>query len=96
MQGLNLGPVLFREECIFKKEIRLGDKVFINLELVKARKDFRRWSIKHTIFVEDLIAAIVTVEGAWMDTVKRKLITPPAEAVDAYNKMPVAQGFQWL
>ena len=29
MQENHLGPVLFREECIFRREIRLGDEVFI-------------------------------------------------------------------
>ena len=25
MKHLNIGPIIFREECVFKKEIRFGD-----------------------------------------------------------------------
>ncbi|HEU0064620.1 MAG TPA: acyl-CoA thioesterase, partial [Flavisolibacter sp.] len=31
MAKLQFGPILFREECIFRKEIKLGDDVSINL-----------------------------------------------------------------
>ena len=27
MQRLHIGPILFREECVFRKEIRSGDKI---------------------------------------------------------------------
>ena len=37
MLEYNIGPVLFREECVFKKEIRFGDKVTINIKLDKLK-----------------------------------------------------------
>src|SRR5215216_7108419 len=49
MRQLNIGPILFREECIFKKEIRFGDEVTIDLLITKARKDFSRFSVLHHI-----------------------------------------------
>src|SRR6186713_824007 len=49
LQELQIGPILFREECIFKREIRLGDKVTIDLRLLRSRKDYSRWAIQHTI-----------------------------------------------
>lgn len=96
MQELHIGPVLFREEGVFKKEIQSGDEVSINLELLKARKDFSRWAIRHTIFKEGNIAASVIVEGAWMDTLKRKLAKPVDEIKNVYAQMPVAAEFEWL
>ncbi len=97
MQRLQIGPILFREECVFRKEIRLGDKVFINLQATKAKRDYSRWSIQHTITKNgDTVAAIVTVDGAWMDVVKRKLATPAKEVFDTFAQMPVAENFQWL
>src|SRR5690242_18134198 len=74
----HFGPILFREECVFKKEIRLGDIVSIDMQLLKAREDQSRWSIQHRILKnnED-VAAVLTVEGAWIDMVKRKLTAPP-------------------
>jgi acyl-CoA thioester hydrolase len=97
MQRLHIGPILFREECVFKKEIRLGDKVAIDLQVTKAKKDFSRWTIQHTVFKNgNAVSAIITVDGAWLDTTKRKLATPPAEVVEVFSHMPVHADFQWL
>ena len=97
MAQLRIGPILFREECVFRKEIRLGDKVTIDLQLVKAKRDFSRWTIQHTIMKnDDSVAAILTVDGAWMDVVRRKLATPPQEVVDTYLHMTQKEDFQWV
>ncbi|HKB43166.1 MAG TPA: acyl-CoA thioesterase [Chitinophagaceae bacterium] len=96
MVKLQFGPILFREECVFRKEIRLGDNVTVNLELLKSRKDYSRWTIQHTIKKNEDISAIITVDGAWLDTVKRKLAIPPKDVVHVFGQMPVAESFQWL
>lgn len=87
MHKLQIGPILFREECVFRKEVRLGDKVTINLEVTKAKKDYSRWTIQHKISKNlDTVAAIITVDGAWLDVVKRKLATPPKEVFDTFSQ----------
>ena len=96
MTQLHFGPILFREECVFKKEIRLGDKVTINLELLKSRRDYSRWTIQHTIMKNDTVSAILTVDGAWLDTIKRKLALPPQQVVHVFEKMPMGENFQWV
>lgn len=97
MQRLQVGPILFREECVFRKEIRLGDKVTIDLQLLKARKDYSRWTIRHTIVRNgDTVAAVLTVDGAWLDIAKRKLATPPREVIDVFAAMPPDETFQWM
>src|SRR5436189_429755 len=52
MRQLQIGPIIFREECVFRKEIKSDDKVIIDLLLAKAKKDFSRWTIKHRIMKE--------------------------------------------
>jgi len=97
MQQLQIGPILFREECVFRREIRFGDAVTINLELIRAKKNYSKWAIRHTIVKNgDTVAAILTVEGAWIDVAKRKLAIPPKEVSDAFLKMPVAEDMEWL
>ncbi len=97
MQRLQIGPILFREECVFRKEIRLEDQVTINLQLLKAKRDYSRWTIQHIVIKNgDIVSAILTVDGAWLDTVKRKLATPPAEVAETFVQMPVSENFQWL
>ncbi|WP_315816543.1 thioesterase family protein [Paraflavitalea speifideaquila] len=92
-----LGPILFREECIFSKEIKLGDAVTIDLHLSKAKEDQSRWSIQHHIYKNaDTLAAIITVDGAWINTQLRKLAAPPEQILHVFNNMPRAEGFEWI
>src|SRR5688500_6174959 len=96
MQQLHFGPILFREECVFRKEIRSGDKITIELKLVKAKKDYSRWSIQHTIRKNgDIVCAILTVDGAWINTNERKLAIPPPEVSSVFSQMPVEENFEW-
>jgi acyl-CoA thioester hydrolase len=96
MQRLHIGPILFREECVFKREIRQGDKITIDLILLKSKRDYSRWSIQHVIKKnEDRVSAIITIDAAWINTVERKLAVPPPEVERVFTEMPLAENFQW-
>lgn len=97
MQDLGFGPILFREECVFRKEIRSGDEIFINLQIIKGREDFSRWSIRHQLSKTDgTVCAVVTVDGAWMDVNLRKLATPPQKVNEVFAAMPKSENFEWI
>jgi acyl-CoA thioester hydrolase len=96
MKELKFGPILFREECVFRKEIRLGDEVTINVQLSKARPDFSRWSIQHEFNKNGQHAALLTVDGAWLDTELRKLAPLPEQARPVFEGMPRAENFEWI
>ena len=86
---LRLGPVLFREETTFLKEIHIGEQIRVNSRLRAVNDDGTRWSITHTIFKADgRVAATVAVDGAWLDLDRRKLATPPAALSAAFRRLP--------
>jgi acyl-CoA thioester hydrolase len=96
MQQLQIGPIIFREECVFKREVRLEDVITIDVEVMKARRDFSRWTIRHNIVKDgNTVAAILTLDGAWIDTAKRKLAVTPQEVINAFQVMPKAKEFEW-
>jgi acyl-CoA thioester hydrolase len=96
MQQLHFGPILFREEAIFRREIKMGDKLTIDLQVTRSRKDLSRWSITHQIFKnENTLAAVINVDGAWINTIERKLAIPPPQIVEIFEKMPRAENFEW-
>jgi acyl-CoA thioester hydrolase len=97
MQKIHFGPIVLREEAVFRKEIKYGDKLTINLKLIKSRKDYSRWTIAHEIKKEDgTLCAVVTIDGAWLNIMERKLFMPPAEVTKVFQQMPVNENFQWL
>jgi acyl-CoA thioester hydrolase len=93
MHTLKVGPILFREECVFRKEILAGEVVVVNVLLTKSRRDGSRWSVKHEIKKADgSIAAVMHADLAWMDILARKL-TSPAEAKKLVELFPKAHDF---
>lgn len=95
MQENHIGPILFREECIFRKEIRLGNKIIISTKIGKMKPDASRWTIVHELKNEkDELCAVISVDGVWMDTKLRKLATPTPEIVqDVMNGFPKTEDF---
>lgn len=97
MQAEQLGPILFREECVFKREIKFGDHLTIDFVMLRAKRDGSRWSMQHHITINnETLAAVITVDGAWMNTTKRKLASPPPAFAEAFNKIPRAENFEWV
>lgn len=92
----NFGPILFREEAVFRKEIHFGDALTISLQAVSMRRDFSRWTMRHEIKRGDVVCAQITIDGAWIDTLKRKLTVPPQIATEVFEKMPKAEDFKWV
>ena len=81
---LRLGPILFREETKFLKEIHIGEEIRVDGRLASINEDGSRWSIVHTIYKADgRVAATVTVDGAWLDLDRRKLTVPPTGLAEA-------------
>ncbi|MFC4263677.1 acyl-CoA thioesterase [Ferruginibacter yonginensis] len=94
MAQLQIGPVLFREECIFKRELVFGDKVTINMKVEKLTADFGRWSMVHEIFKNDsTLSAIINIDGAWLNTAIRKLAAPPTIVQAMFDKAPKTDTF---
>jgi acyl-CoA thioester hydrolase len=62
----NLGPILFKEETTFFKEIHIGEDISINLKLKAVSKNSERWKLEHHVYNETgKLAAEILVYGAW-------------------------------
>lgn len=97
MKEQHFGPILFREECVFKREIKLHDRMSLSVQVRRMRQDRSRWSFQHAFLRDDgTLCAVLTVDGAWMDTQLRKLTVPPAIAADVMAQVPRTDDFEWL
>lgn len=97
MKEQSFGLVIFREACDFKKELTINDHVSIDILLLAATSDYSRWSIQHTIYKNgDIVSAILTIDGSWIDVNKRKLTLPPEEVIKNFAHIPRAPNFQWI
>lgn len=94
-EELRIGPILFREEAVFKREIKFEDRITVDLTVTKATPDFSRWSVRHQFLKEDgTIAAIINLDGAWMDILARKLAVPESLIQHVFGDFPKSADFE--
>lgn len=94
LYGYKIGPVLFREELIYLREVGINEHIKVTCEISKARRDGSRWSIRHDLYRGDGIkAAIVVADGAWIDMEKRKLALLPAELSALFMQAPRSKDY---
>ena len=74
-----IGPVLFREEAKFYREVNSGDELVIDMRLTGLSADYRKWSIRHQICREGKLCASLDLDGAWLDLRARTIMVPPQE-----------------
>jgi acyl-CoA thioester hydrolase len=91
-----IGPVLFREESRFQRELRLGDQVVIDVRLAAASAEGRKWRMSHRILKAGELAATLEVDGAWLDLRARKIVAPPPEMVRAFDGFARTEDFTVL
>ncbi|MBK8227808.1 MAG: thioesterase family protein [Flavobacteriales bacterium] len=96
MQQGSFGPVIFREECRFLKEIKPEDEVDIVVGVKGLSKDYRKFIFQHAFMRGEELCAMVQVEGAWFNSTQRKIDVPPQLVVDAVNDFPKADDFAWM
>lgn len=94
IQQLRIGPILFREELIYMREVPANDMIRVSCELTKMRSDGSRWSFKQELFRSDGVkAAVINVDGAWMDLEKRKLTALPQSLLGSFELVPRTPDF---
>ncbi len=95
LERYEIGPVLFREETLFFRELVLCEKIRANVIVRGMSSDGERWKMQHNIYKENgVLAATINVEGAWIDSKKRKLKPPPKELFDKFDELPKTDDYQ--
>jgi len=94
-EELKIGPILFREELIYMREVRPNDVVSVTVEMTRGREDGSRWSFSQKLFRSDGIqAAQINVDGAWIDMAKRKLTALPKDMIGRFlSQVPKTPDF---
>jgi len=93
----NFGPILFKEETTFLKEIKLGEDITVELFLEGLSKLGERFKLYHKIYRQDgVLAAEIRVFGAWIDLGKRKLTKPPLELTDIMYHLEKTDSFEHI
>lgn len=98
MSKLNIGPIIFKEECTFLKELYLSEEIKVNVLKDENNKlDSSKWKLHHEIFnSKNQKCAHITLSGAWIDLSIRKLTTPPATLAKFLNDLPDGKDYVYI
>lgn len=89
MREHNLGPILLKESCEFRREIHFGDALEVRLWISEHRPDYSRFVIEHELIKnESILSARISVEIAWIDTTLRKMAKLPEPLQEMIQRMP--------
>ncbi len=89
-----IGPILFREELVYLREIQLDEYVKVTVQMTKYNLLNSRFSFRHEIYKSDgTKCAVVTVDGAWLDISKRKLTALPDEWQTIVERLPKSEDY---
>jgi acyl-CoA thioester hydrolase len=97
LNELGVGPILFREETKFFREVHMNETITATLQISKVRKDGSKWSILHNIYNQtgDLACQILC-DGAWLDLEVRKVAVPPIQIAEMLVNAPRTEDFEWV
>jgi acyl-CoA thioester hydrolase len=91
------GPVVFKDELEYFKELRLMDAVEVTLEAAGLSTDGSRFRLRDTFFNEaGQMCARLTTTGAWLDLEARKLRMPPSELAALLANLARTEDFEAL
>ena len=94
-EAYNFGPILFTENTTFFREIKLGEKLSIDLRLSGLSEKGERFKMVHNIYREDgVLAAVIAIYAAWLDLEKRKLTVPPIDILSMFNTLERTENFE--
>lgn len=96
-QSLGFGPVILREETKYMREVLLGMSVTVTFKLSGISKEGSHFELHHDVLLEDgTTAAIMRVEGSWMDLSTRKLRPAPTPLLEALERLDRTDDFREL
>ena|SRR5215469_7509352 len=91
---MRMGPILFREDLKYLREIRFNENFQVTCEATGLSPNRKHWRIRHRILRPDgELACIIDCQGAWLDLVQRKVVPAPSELEAVMLKMPKADDY---
>ena len=96
-ERLRVGPVIFRDEVDYLREVRLLESVSVTLALAGLSEDGMRFRLRNEFFGPDgKLAARVTTIGAWLNLSTRKLTAPTEALAAALASLPRSDDYAVL
>jgi len=93
----HVGPVIVRDEILYRKELRLLEEFTVDLEVLGLSSDGTRFELGNTFhdLAGELVASVAS-EGTWFDLDRRRPRAPPVDLDAVQRKMHRNERFKEL
>jgi acyl-CoA thioester hydrolase len=96
-EALRFGPVMFREEIRYRRELTFGETVTVDVQCAGLSEDGSYWRVQQQVRRPDgKQAAVLVIDGAWIHLDTRKVIVPPDEVAEVLNTLSRTGDFELL
>ena len=91
------GPVILRQESRFYREVTIEDAITVTIRLAGLSPDGSRWKVHHAIIKSDgEKAAVLKIEGTWLDLKTRQATVPPSDLLQLFEELEKSKNFEEL
>ena len=84
---LRMTPVMFEESTRYFKEVLLGERIQIELQLAGTDGSGSQWFVRHIFRRGETVCAIYEAKGAWFSVATRRVTAPPPGLLEAYGNL---------
>jgi acyl-CoA thioester hydrolase len=81
---LKVAPLIFEDRTRYFKEIFLGERVTVDLQLAGTSRDASHWLLRNTFRRYDTVCAVHEARGTWFNIATRRITSPPPGLMEAY------------
>jgi len=97
LEELRFGPVMMREEIRYRREVRFGDEVVVDVRCAGLSPDGSHWRVHQDVVRADgKQAATLAIQGGWLRLDRRVLMPPPDELAAVLLSLPRTRDFEEL
>lgn len=84
---LKMTPIMFEDRTRYLKEVLLGERINIDLQVAGADRDGSRWFLRHIFRRDATVCAVYEAKGAWFSLATRRVVPAPPGLLEAYSNM---------
>ena len=78
---------MFEDRTRYLKEVLLGERIQIELQLAGANRDGSQWFVRHIFRRGATVCAVYEAKGAWFSVPARRVVPAPPGLLEAYSNL---------
>ena len=93
---LRMTPVMFEDRTRYLQEVRLGERIHLELQLAGVDREGSQWFVRHIFRRGETVCAVYEAKGAWFSVATRRVVPAPPGLLEAYSNLTRTDDFAEL